>query len=412
MSSARDHFKSIHFVFVDITFCLLFLCSCATRNSNHSQLPADVTMNKDAVRNGWLIITLRLQDGEKLPMLVDTGCPVTLFEKSVESKLGKRLDTGTFHNFGAIQKMGVYAAPKLYLGNVPLEKTGTNVFTYDHTKLVDGKTNRHLFFKGMLGMDILGHYCIQLDFTAGKMRFLDDEHANKRNWGELFPLTNLGDGFGDGCVAINENLTGIKDSKSEIDTGCNYGGWLTPKLFQQWTNQISSPSKGEMRSPSGVLGGEIYHELDLHGTEEKSVLKNDAGFEFNGIGMQVLLQNLVTLDFPNRTMYLKRTSKWPLLDKDAKAKMTVAEKSIFKFFHGLKSEGRLPGWSKGETTTFDGAFHFQPPDSATFEGEKRDDPSSIYHYIIIRTSQDSPWKLQKAWRTDSTGKVLEEYPIP
>ena len=34
---------------------------------------------------------------------------------------------------------------------------------------------------------------------------------------------------------------------------------------------------------------------------------------------------------------------------------------------------------------------------------------SICHYTVVRESNDSPWKLQKAWRTDAHGRVVEEY---
>ena len=49
--------------------------------------------------------------------------------------------------------------------------------------------------------------------------------------------------------------------------------------------------------------------------------------------------------------------------------------------------------------------------SATVEVLK-DDDSSIYHYQVTRASEEGPWKLQKAWRTDQTGRTLEEYPVP
>ena len=34
---------------------------------------------------------------------------------------------------------------------------------------------------------------------------------------------------------------------------------------------------------------------------------------------------------------------------------------------------------------------------------------SQYHYTLIQKSLDGPWKLQKAWRTDKTGHVVEQY---
>jgi hypothetical protein len=387
---------------------LAFLCSCATQNSNHSQLPADVTMNKEAGRGGLLLVTFRLADGEKLPLMVDTGSTITLFDKSLEPKLGQRIDTGTIDNFGVTQKIGVYAALKLYLGNVPLRMTGTNAFTFDRQQLA----SRFPFpFMGVLGMDVLQNYCIQLDFTAGKMRFLDEAHADKTNWGKPFPLTKLADRFAGVCMAIDENLTGVADSKSIIDTGYNEGGWLTPKLFQQWTNQISPPAKGELRAPNGVLGRETYHDLDLN----KLVWENDADVGFNGIGLRVLAQNLVTLDFPNRMMYLKHTSDWPLVGKDKEAMGAAMAKSTLKFLFRLKQEGQLPGFSKndkGKTIGFLWHHNDSPYlDSATWDNLKNGG-SDIYHYTFTRTSKHGSWKLQKAWRTDASGKMLEEYPVP
>src|ERR1035437_3483983 len=99
---------------------LLLLCSCATQQSTRSRLPADVPFNQNAGRGGWLIVTVRLESGEQLPLFLDTGSPMTWFDKSQEPKLGKRLDTLTAWNFGAKQEAGLYTAPKLYLGSTPL----------------------------------------------------------------------------------------------------------------------------------------------------------------------------------------------------------------------------------------------------------------------------------------------------
>src|ERR1035437_7268218 len=113
---------------------ILLLCSCATENSVHPRLPATVTMNKEAGRGGLLIIKLRLENGEKASLVVDSGMPIVVFDKSYESKLGKRLGTGSLWNFGVEQKVDVYAAPRLFLKGTPL-MAGTNVVTFDSKQL-------------------------------------------------------------------------------------------------------------------------------------------------------------------------------------------------------------------------------------------------------------------------------------
>src|SRR5580658_8439889 len=95
------------------TFVLL-LCARALC----SALPADIVMNPEAGRGGQLNITIRLADGQQLPVLVDTGANATVLDKSLEPKLGKRLGKGLASGWGAKGTADLYAAPKLYLGNV------------------------------------------------------------------------------------------------------------------------------------------------------------------------------------------------------------------------------------------------------------------------------------------------------
>ena len=42
---------------------------------------------------------------------------------------------------------------------------------------------------------------------------------------------------------------------------------------------------------------------------------------------------------------------------------------------------------------------------------QKGDPS-FYYYLVHRASEDSVWKLQKAWRTGPEGLVIEEYRVP
>lgn len=385
-------------------FVCLLLCSCATDNPVRSRLPATVTMNKDAGRGDFLIVMLRLESGEKLPFVVDTGCPATGLDKSLEPKLGKRLGTIPAWNFGVEHEANIYAAPKLYLGNSLLVISGTNIVTYDCKQLPSEEARPIM---GILGMDVLEHYCIQLDFKKGKIRFLDDERAKKKNWGKPFPLTATENG----CFAADENLIGAKGQGSLIDTGNNSDGWLTPNLFQRWTNHAVPPANGETRSPDGLLGGGAYRDLDLFAVDNSEPVLSG---KFNGIGLGVLSESLVTLDFPKRTMYLKRMSDGPLVPNGAVA----AANSAFTFLTRLKKKGQLPGWSKDDKGWGTG---FEPDYSAMnslrfvnsviWDMQKTGD-SSIYHYTFCRAFKESPWKLQKAWRTNQSSQTNEEYPLP
>jgi len=88
-----------------------------------------------------------------------------------------------------------------------------------------------------------------------------------------------------------------------------------------------------------------------------------------------------------------------------------------KFVGSLGEKGQLPGFARGELSqTWPGMSDLEScgepyPMLRTFTCVKNGDPSA-YHYIVVRESKDSSWKLQRAWRTSPDGRVLEEYPVP
>src|SRR5439155_8721211 len=101
--------------------CVVLLCSCATApiwfadDSIRPPLPAETFLNKGTDRGDSLFVRLRLETGEELLFLVDTGSPCTVLDKSLESKLGKRVGTAKVKWLGGKGSGSVQRAPKLYL---------------------------------------------------------------------------------------------------------------------------------------------------------------------------------------------------------------------------------------------------------------------------------------------------------
>ena len=366
-------------------------------------------MNQDAGRGNWIFVSVRLQDGETLPFVLDTGAFSTLFDKSLEPLLGRRLDSGTLRVFGVPRRMNQYEAPTLYLGNTPLMMTGPYVFT-DDLKSLSKYAGRPVM--GMIGMDILAHYCVQFDFAANQVRFLNDHHADTRAWGKRFRLTDVGDG----CFAISENLTGAADDPATlIDAGCTYDGWLIPDIFCQWTNRDAPSTSHEVRFPNAVLGGTVYTNVNLDGLQQKLFSSGDPHLRLNGIGLSFLSRNLVTLDFPQKTMYIKPISIGPFVDRAMRRTATAEARSAVQYLEGLAKQGQLPGWSKTDQLAPGGSaiqFHFSYPHIVTVDDLRKIDDPTLYHYRVTRASRTDSWKILKAWRTNTEGQPIEEYSHP
>jgi hypothetical protein len=406
---------------VSLFVCMLLLCSCATRPPSSGvvpplPLPTEVTINKDAGRGDHLLVTVRLESGAELPFLVDTGSPMTLLDKSLEPQLGKCLGTVTLSNFGTTYEASRYAAPRLYFGNTPLI-TDSNAFTSDFVKKMSSGERRPIL--GILGMDCLRHYCIQLDFQAGKMRFLDPNHLKTARLGQAFPLTFA---RADGeppewihpCVS-RCSLAGGADTNLLLDTGANCDGLLEPQLFRREAQEqrLRMPADTDKEPnnlglPQRVWSGNTYTSLWVGNGASSTDGENGE----NALGLRFLARHLVTLDFPHRTMYLKQVRRGPLLDTELAAAVKAARKSAYPLVRKSLKKGQLPGWAQGQRGAIKDVFQFrQEPDTITFDAVKKGD-SSTYHYQFTRSSKDGPWQLQKAWRTDQNDHTVQEYPVP
>jgi hypothetical protein len=288
-------------------FSLLLFCSRVAADSIQPQFPPEVALNKDAGRGGWVFVTLRTDMGEELPVLMDTGAPVTVLDKSLAPKLGNRLSEGDIFLLGKAMDGGEYFAPKLCLGGIPLT-TGTNVLTCD-LKRLRWLRNHSRPTLGILGMDCLRHYCIQLDLEAGKLRFLDSHQRDVSALGKSYPLilTPAHAGPTESIyVFINHiGLCGGRSTRSMIDTGMPFDGMVEKGTvgghYWQRFKSLLAPSRATLGLAECVWDGQTYKQLRVRQARNG-----------NALGLRFLARHLVTFDFPNGTMYLKQTSTGPL----------------------------------------------------------------------------------------------------
>lgn len=389
---------------------MMLLSSCALFQHTPALLPGDVPMNHDAGRGGLLFVTIQLENGEALPFVLDTGAPITLLDKSLEPKLGKshRSEPLTLLD-GSKLDATVYRAPKLYLRDVRLV-TGGSVAVVDLRKF-SSEAGRPLM--GIIGMDTLKHYCIQLDFKSNQIHFLDDWLPDRRGWGRFFDLQSK-----DGAEYINGNLVGTFVPDSIIDTGFLFDGWLQPDVYRRWADNSKPPKKGHAQYPNAILGGEIYTNVVLSKTTiglpfvRIPFVPFALALEYNGIGLHFLARNLVTLDFPREEMFLNQTSVGPLEDEESKAVANAEGKLAAAFLRDLKEKGKLPGWAKEDQwPSHDLTFHYYFPETFAMDGIQKTGDPNTYHYVIFRPDKGAPWQLIDAWQSDAKGKVINRYPL-
>jgi hypothetical protein len=265
-------------------------------------LPPEVPINQDAgcggwFKGGWLEVKLHSETGENVVFMIDTGSPITIFDDTFASKLGKRVGSMPVNFVGRKQQLAeIYPAPKLLLGNIAL-------LTDDYVACAPLPEKFKKHFQGILGMDCLQNYCIQLDFTAGKLRFLDSTETNVAAWGKMYPLTLARSGPHKAFIQPLIHHAGFFGNNTNlvIDTGCHADGLVDKGESGEVIGAWLLSFLGCGRFHSGVWDGEKYSDIEVAPVDHSNVL-----------GLRFLARHLVALDFPNQKMYLKQTSVAPL----------------------------------------------------------------------------------------------------
>jgi len=256
---------------------------------------------------------MRLQEGVELAFEVDTGSDTTILDKSLEPLLGRRIGTGhvpvPFDS--AVGPQGIYKAPKLSLGRTQLLAAPQIVTMELHSRPSHP-------YKGILGMDCLQHYCIQLDFAAGKMCFLDPDHLDTHDLGRAFPITAK-PGRNTVCEG---DLFGQGNMQFLVDTGfCGaFDAMLAPKLFQRFLRE-HKPGGADLTMT--FAGGESTSAASFPRLDFCCQTYTDLYFGLvdirpkritANIGLRFVARHLATFNFPKRTIYLKPRSGGPLTD--------------------------------------------------------------------------------------------------
>jgi hypothetical protein len=109
-----------------------------------------------------------------------------------------------------------------------------------------------------------------------------------------------------------------------------------------------------------------------------------------------------------------------LTNKVATLELFTTVAKAEEFLLDLKHQGRLPGISKESHGDMTADLSFEDASNAL---ERVRYPLSLIvnvvpssdsltnHYTVLKPSENSAWQLQRAWRTDSKGRVIMEWPI-
>jgi hypothetical protein len=270
-----------------------------------------------------ILLPVRLEGKEYLFKL-DTGSSATLFDISLRDKLQGPKGTVKAETLGGTIEFELFDAPKAFLG--PLSFKGT-VGVVD-LEAAGSALNRKRH--GVIGMNFLKRDVVQIDFDKGMVSFLKSKpdrgilsflrpSKNKHpEWGEKIPIRCESQS---GIPHITAKADGTKVDFM-IDTGyvhvigrpdlpvSHTTGELESNAFKKIRSKIHFEPKqatqitGKGSETLDFSKAAVVSRFSVGRTEYKDAVFRES--DQSVLGMPFLSRHLVTFDFPNRKMYLKK----------------------------------------------------------------------------------------------------------
>jgi len=277
------------------------------------ELLAEFSVPSDA---NHILLPIRFQ-GREYRFILDTGCTDIIFDISLRDKLGKRILWPKKGDAARGKSITVeyFGAPQAYLGPLSL-KGGRLIGVVNLEQLISAEKNR---IHGIIGMDFLKKHVVQIDFDRKKVSFLKGR-KDTDIFSFLRPQENEHPEWGEQISIRKKLFTDLWYAKGKIqdDTSINFlidTGWggpssLESKLFDKVCSKIVSGTKwGNITTTttggfSGSRKATVIERFSVGPHEYKDIafLKGHRSI----LGRPFLSRHLVTFDFPNGRMYLKR----------------------------------------------------------------------------------------------------------
>jgi hypothetical protein len=202
----------------------------------------------------------------------------------------------------------LFDAPEAFLGPLNLRDCG-QVICVDigMVSLISG-----LKISGVLGMNFLKEYVVQIDFDKGKLLFIQPTDSPDPGWGEELVISycSLGAPYITGTVIGNVDVDFL------IDTGLTYTGDLETKIFKEVLKDRVTKTSEDTIHVAGNLIQEISFrtdDLSVGSFQYKGLILNVSNASRLGLGF--LSRHIVTFDFPNSRIYFKKGKDFKKTDE-------------------------------------------------------------------------------------------------
>ncbi len=243
-----------------------------------------------------IFLPVQIGDGE-YSFLLDTGSTTNVVDKSLRSALKA---TGRKETLNGKDSVATYRIADATVGHsrLPLEGLALCI------DLTGFRSILGIELHGVIGMEFLREYVVQIDFDTRRASFLQngDDSTGRRI---PMPINSQG------CPTVEVQLPGIGDVPFVIDSGLVgfRNGNLSTSLFDRLVdnNQLNVFEKGARTKTIHGIG---KHRAGVLSSQVLAAFRHErqifAEGDWNALSLSFLSRFTVTFDFPNQTLFLTK----------------------------------------------------------------------------------------------------------
>jgi predicted aspartyl protease len=290
---------------------LFFAGGCADEPESTSDTPANqkiLAEFKIAKGGDPILLPVTFKEQEYL-FLLDTGSSHTAFDTSFKHELGevKRVKKGLTAGNPIMAEF--VNAPEALLGPLNLKECGeVACLDIQMISLVLGRK-----VSGIIGMNFLRKYVVQINFDKRTLSFLQPVERQHPDWGIELALRYDSLGW----PYITGNILNSINADLVIDTGANSTGGLGSDIFEKILSEKNlKTSETLFATASGVIRKKEVRidSLSVGPFEYEKLIFSEANWSH--LGLSFLSRHIVTFDFPNSRMHLKKGKEFKKTDEN------------------------------------------------------------------------------------------------
>ena len=324
-----------------------------------------------------------LVDGVKLSLVVDTGSPTSFLTESACRKLNKPV-----REENSVNK--TFAARSLQLANWNIASPVFRVMPEEQALAYRDNSD------GLLGMDVLHNVVVQWDFAQKQMTLVEKGAFNTTPYAEkgvCLPLQEIeihpkGTTLTGYRYLVTAGVEGVQSPRLTFPMELDTGSWITAlpasvapdaKRLTTLHNYYGAAATGEYRPDLSRLP---FLALNTLVVANPVVELGTPGSLFAGglLGMDILRHFTVTMDFPNKKLYL-------------------ASDARFQETRTWIGSGYNAAWKDREYTI----YSVSSPSPASEAGLQEGDVIiSMDHFSMATTSSEELRKARQQWAEGKT----------